>query len=145
MSKKSIIIYLAMIVLFSVPSCTPTYIGQRMQGLECINIENSGHIYDDSQGIIFDYAAFIDHNSNKINISGTLMIKDDVFTGAWDIDNIDLYFYFMDNNEVILKREHLFVYTSGEFADAKINFSGDFDYGADYVYVAHGFKVRVSL
>lgn len=138
-------ICLVVMILFSVMSCTPTYIGKQLQALKFISIEHSGNIYDASREIIFDYDVFIDHKKSIISVNGTTLIKDDVFNGAWDVDKIDLYFYLLDSNKRILKREHLFVYVNGEFADAKLNFSGDFDYNPDYAYVAHGYEAQVSM
>ena len=137
--------FFTIIILISVTSCTPSYIGQRVQGLNTSSIEQSGHVYDDSRDVIFDYDVSIDHENNKININGTVMIKGSAFSGAWDADTIDLYFYLLDNQNRIFKKEHTFVRVNGEFADAKFNFSATFDYNAGYVRIANGYRVRVSL
>lgn len=139
------ITFFAMIVLISVASCTPSYIGQPVRGLNISSIEQSGHVYDDGRDIIFDYDVSIDHDNNKININGTVKIKDSKFNGAWDIDRIDLYFYLLDDYNRILKRELSFVRVNGEFADAKLKFSTSFDYSTGYVKIANGYSVKVSL
>ena len=126
-------------------SCTPSYIGQKAKGVKIINKEKSNHVHDSSRDIIFDYDLYIDHVTNEIKVNGTVMIKNDVFSGSWDVKEIDLYFYLLGFNDRVLKREHLFVGVNGEFADAKFNFSGTFDYNTGYKSIAHGYKARVSM
>jgi len=139
------ITFSSIMVLFFVASCTPSYVGQRVQGMKTSKIEQSGHVYDDGNNVIFDYDISIDHENNKININGTVMIKKDAFNGAWDIDSIDLYFYLLDDQSRIFKKEHSFVRVNGEFADAKFKFSASFDYNSGYVKIANGYNVRLSL
>ena len=144
--NKIVKLFVFVIISFvSITSCTPSYVGLQLQGSEVFSIEQSTSIYDSSREIIFDYDLYVDHKENTININGTIMIKDDVFNGAWDVDRIDLYFYFLGYDNRVLKRGHAFVRVNGEFADAKFKFSRTFDYSTDYKYVANGYEAQVSM
>ncbi|WP_029910280.1 hypothetical protein [Pelobacter seleniigenes] len=143
MYKKIILSALSLCVLLSVTACTSPYVGNKYPDSNLPKIDQ-GHIEGRVGEVLLDYNISIDDKQKIMTVVGTVQLSSTEFTATWDVDSINLYFLFLDNEKVVLTKENIFVNTDGNVADDIIPFKGSFKYRPEYVYVANGYHVNVS-
>ena len=136
-------LFLAIVLLLA--ACTSPYIGKQFPNLNFNRININNNISGSVGEILLDYNTSVDPIRKKINLSGTIQINSTEFTGAWEVDEIKLFFFILNKEKTIVSKKTIFVRASGHFADEKIPFSGSFELKDEYVYVTHGYSGRVLM
>ncbi len=142
MYKKIFMSALILCVLLSVTSCTSPYVGKKFPNNNFPRIDQE-NVAGQLGEIYLDYNISIDDQQKTMKVVGAVKLNSQRYTSSWDVDSINLYFFFLNDEKVILTKENIYVNTDGNFADDLIPFKGSFKYRPEYTYVTNGYYVKV--
>ncbi len=144
---KLTLFFRILILAIAIPttvSCTPVYEKKQLPPANYQRIDIDGSKSAALEHMIINYDSHVDRIKKLITLDGEIKFNQTTVSGAWDVDEIEFHFYFINNDRYIVERKILRINTSGTFSDKVFKFNKIYQFKDDYKYIIYGYNVRVS-
>ena len=143
--QKAILKVILLVSLVCLVSCASPYVGKQFPDAKLPRLTNGGNVRCKIADMFIDYDTSIDKDKNVLSVEGLLRFASKEFTGSWDLEQVELYFFFFDEEKTIVKKQTLYIDVNTSTADAELPFKGSFKYSPEYSFVSNGYHALVSL